>query len=224
MDLPLDITHSILAKLSINEIKSSIALTNKFWYTVSQEAISSRLQRLYLAKWLNFQLDYKEGRKTYIKLDKLPYDRGRYAIPCQVSDDDQQMDGSSLTPVFQLNGGYTSNFDLEMVISFTENSKEPFFIDWAMIDNTQKVSSASNCYHVSVGFALMSDVDMSNKKLYRWRYKRTPFEVNSGPPPDGRCFIISEVSINAMHIAVLLEELLHVDIDACYSCTTLETP
>jgi hypothetical protein len=141
-----------------------------------------------------------------------------------VSNKDLPLQESSLTAIFQLNKGYMSNFDLEMVISFTENSKEPFFIDWVMIEDTQQVSSASNCFHILVGFVHTPDVDMFNKKLYRWRYKRTPFEVNSGPPPDGRYFMIDEVSVNAMHIAVLLEELLHVDIDVCYSYSTLESP
>jgi hypothetical protein len=111
---------------------------------------------------------------------------------------------------------------MEMVISFTNSCVEPFYIDWATVLYSQLVRSKAEYFDMRVEFVTEQDIDMTGMKLYRWRDKGTIFDTFQGPPPDGRFFLVTEVAIQAMQVAYLLEEILQVDIEESCTFSTLE--
>ncbi|KAI8576038.1 hypothetical protein K450DRAFT_258596 [Umbelopsis ramanniana AG] len=226
MTLPDDIIHLILQYLSITDISSNSALTCRQWNSVSREVINKRLNRLCSAPWLNFQLDYKECRKTYIKLGKRVFDVQHSAFISNLialPDETKSNHHVSQQPIFQLNADCTSNFDMEVVLSFTTSCMEPFYVDWATVYNTTDVHSNNGFFDMKIEFVNEQDIDMNSMKLFRWREKKTVFQTVTGPPPDGRYFMVTAIVVCAKKVAAMLEEYLNIDIDKSCLFPTLDS-
>jgi hypothetical protein len=112
---------------------------------------------------------------------------------------------------------------MEVVLSFTTSCIEPFYVDWATVHNTTDVHSNTGFFDMKIEFVNEEDIDMNSMKLFRWREKKTVFQTFTGPPPDGRYFMVTGISIYAKKVAAMLEEYLNIDIDKSYLLPTLDS-
>lgn len=143
--------------------------------------------------------------------------RNAFSAKLIISPDESQQ------PIFQLNADCTSNFDMEMVLSFTASCMEPFNVDWVIVHNTKDIHSSAGFFDMKVDFVNEQDIDMRNMKLFRWREKKTVFQTFTVPPPDGRYFMVNGISICARKVAAMLEEHLDIDIDKSFLLPTLDS-
>lgn len=135
---------------------------------------------------------------------------------------DPTNEAAALLPIFQLNNGCVSTFDLDILVSFTDNDVEPFYVDWSYIKEKPLCHSVGGYFEFKVEFVTEQDVDMAKMKVYPWREKATIFDVYCPPPPDGRFFIITQVIIHAHHVSDLLEYEYEIDIDQAAKHPTLD--
>lgn len=150
--------------------------------------------------------------------------RNAFSAQLIISPDETKSDSSiAQKPIFQLNADCTSNFDLEMVLSFTASCMEPFNVDWVIVHNTTDIHSSAGFFDMWVDFVNEQDIDMKNMKLFRWREKKTVFQTFTVPPPDGRYFTVTEISICARKVAAMLEDYLDIDIDESCLLPTLDS-
>ncbi|KAG2186757.1 hypothetical protein INT44_002983 [Umbelopsis vinacea] len=112
---------------------------------------------------------------------------------------------------------------MEVVLSFTTSCIEPFYVDWVTVSDTTEEHSNNGFFDMQIEFVNEQDIDMNSMQLFRWREKKTIFQTITGPPPDGRYFIVTRISICAKKVAAMLEEYLNIDIDQSCLLPTLDS-